>query len=179
MDSREASHMASNELLGHYLNDHLAGSVTGLNLAEKIEADNAGTPLGQSMGELVADIGADKATLEDLMAQLGVEKSRVKQTGGWVAEKLSGLRFSDKVTGSDALSRLMQMEMLSVGIEGKLGLWRALQAVAGSGPRPGQLGTGGQPGDIVDLDRLIHRAQDQLEKLESHRLEAAIAAFEE
>ncbi|MBA3267336.1 MAG: hypothetical protein H0T70_03635 [Acidimicrobiia bacterium] len=171
--------MASNELLGHYLNDHLAGSVTGLNLAEQIETENAGTPLGQSMGELVADIGADKATLEHLMEQLGVDKSSVKQTSGWVAEKLSRLRFNDRVTGSEALSRLMEMEMLSVGIEGKLGLWRALQAVAGSGAHPGQLGKGGQPGDVVDLDRLIHRAQDQLEKLESHRLEAAIAAFEE
>ncbi len=169
--------MASNELLGHYLNDHLAGSVTGLNLAEKIEADNAGTPLGQSMGELVADIGADKATLEDLMAQLGVEKSRVKQTGGWVAEKLSGLKFSDKVTGSDALSRLMQMEMLSIGIEGKLALWRSLQAVAGSARRPGELGAATGQGSSVDLDQLIHRAQDQLDKLESHRLEAAVAAF--
>jgi len=171
--------MASNELLGHYLNDHLGGSVTGLELAEKLEADNAGTPLGQSMSQLVADIGADKATLEDLMDQLGVEKSRLKQTSGWAAEKLSRLRFNDKVTGSGALSRLLQLEMLSVGIEGKLGLWRALQAVAGAGPDPEQLGTGGQPGEVVDLDRLVQRAQDQLDTLEPHRLEAAVAAFQE
>jgi hypothetical protein len=158
--------VASNELLGHYLNDHLAGAVAGCDLAEQIEAGQAGTPLGESMSELVADIKADRITLETLMEQLGVDKSRLKQTGGWVAEKLTKVRFSDTVTGSEALSRLMQLEMLCVGVEGKRALWRALQAVAGS-----------QPSGILDLDGLVHRAQDQIDRLERHRLTAAIDAF--
>lgn len=169
--------MASNELLGHYLNDHLAGSVAGCDLAGRIEAENTGTPLGQFMSELVADIKADQSTLEELMEQLAVDKSRLKQAGGWMAEKLTRLRLNDKLTGSKALSRLMQMEMLSIGIEGKLALWRSLQAVAGSARRPGELGAATGQGSSVDLDQLIHRAQDQLEKLESHRREAAVAAF--
>ncbi len=96
--------VASNELLGHYLNDHLAGAVAGCDLAEQIEAGQAGTPLGESMSELVADIKADRITLETLMEQLGVDKSRLKQTGGWLAEKLTRVRFSDTVTGGEALS---------------------------------------------------------------------------
>jgi len=171
----EGTGVASNELLGHYLNDHLAGAVAGCDLAEQIEAGQAGTPLGESMTELVADIKADRATLETLMEQLGVDKSRLKQTGGWVAEKVTRVRFSDTVTGSEALSRLMQLEMLCIGVEGKRALWRALQAVAGS--EGGALGAGSQQSGILDLDGLVNRAQDQIDRLESHRLTAAIDAF--
>ena len=165
----------SNELLGHYLNDHLAGAVAGCDLAEQIEAAQVGTPLGGAMGELVADIRADRITLEALMEELGVDKSRLKQTGGWVAEKLTRIRFSDTVTGSEALSRLMQLEMLCIGVEGKLALWKALQAVFPSGS--GVVGVSTQPSGIVDVDQLVGRAQDQVERLESHRLRAAIDAF--
>lgn len=42
----------SNELLGHYLNDHLAGAVAGCDLAEQIEAAHVGTPLGGAMSDL-------------------------------------------------------------------------------------------------------------------------------
>lgn len=157
--------MAAKELLGHYLNDHLAGSVAGRDLAEQVAEENAGTPVGQVMSELLGDIDADQSTLEELMERLGVDKSRLKQAGGWMAEKLTRLRLNDKITGSESLSRLMQMEMLSVGIEGKLALWRSLQALRF------------QHGDVVDFDRLAQRAQDQLERLEPYRLEAAVDAF--
>jgi hypothetical protein len=40
----------------------LAGAVAGCDLAEQIEAGQAGTPLGESMSELVADIKADRIT---------------------------------------------------------------------------------------------------------------------
>ena len=38
-----------NELLGVYLNDHLAGSSAGLELAEKLRDNNQGTALGDVM----------------------------------------------------------------------------------------------------------------------------------
>ncbi len=41
----------------------------------------------------------------------------------------------------------MQMEMLSIGIEGKLALWRTLQEVASSDPRLRTIGTGAQQVD--------------------------------
>ncbi len=59
----------------------------------------------------------------------------------------------------------MQMETLSVGIEGKLALWQSMQSLRFP------------QGDIADPDRLVRRAQDQLERLEPHRIDAAVAAF--
>lgn len=68
-----------------------------------------------------------------------------------MAEKLTRVRFSDTVTGSEALSRLIQLEMLCIGVEGKLALWKALQAVFPS--EPGVVGVSTQPSGIVDLDQ--------------------------
>jgi hypothetical protein len=155
--------MPSKELLGAYLNDHLAGSAAGIELAEKLHANNQGTSFGAVLQTLAAEIKEDRATLEGLMERLGIEKSAVKQATGWIFEKLSRVRFDRRLTGSSDLARLLETETLSLGIEGKLVMWRALQLV-------GDL-------DAAELDRLAGRARRQREALEPYRLEAAAAAF--
>jgi hypothetical protein len=159
--------MASNELLGVYLNDHLAGSAAGLELAEKLRDNNQGTELGNVMAALHHDIEQDRATLEELMAQLGVARHPVKEAAGWVLERLSRLRLNPALTGSADLTRLLETEALALGIEGKLSMWLALKEAAVGDPR--LAGT--------DLDRLIERARDQRRTLEPHRLAAALHSF--
>lgn len=159
--------MATNELLAAYLNDHLAGSTAGRDLAAKLADDNKGTPLGAVMVGLLADIEADRTTLEQLVDGLGIERQSLKQAAGWTAEKLSRLRFSRSVTGSAALSQLLEMEMLSMGVHGKRALWRSLDQVSGADPRLAEL----------DFDALSQRAQDQLGRLETQRLAAAAKAL--
>ncbi len=154
----------STSTLSAYLNDHLAGSKAGIDLAESCRADNEGTPLGDVMARLVTEIEEDRATLEDLMSRLGVEHGRVKQAGAWVMEKLGRVRFAEHITGSEATSRLMQLEALSLGIEGKRLLWKALQELA----QAGSLRFVGP-----DLAALIARAESQRARIEPFRLEAA------
>ena len=159
--------MASNELLGVYLNDHLAGSAAGSELAEKLRDNNQGSELGNVMAALHRDILQDRATLEELMARLEVEHHPVKDAAGWVLEKLSRLRLNPALTGSAELTRLLETEALSLGIEGKLAMWLALkEAAAGDRRLAG-----------ADFDRLIERARGQRRALEPHRLAAALAAF--
>jgi uncharacterized protein (UPF0147 family) len=153
--------------LATYLSDHLAGAVAGLELATKLSDDNAGTPLGDALGGLRADIDADKATLERLMEDVGVPRSPVKRAGATVIEKLGRLRFHEQVTGSGALSRLLEMESLAVGIQGKEALWRALAAVAPSRPEL----------SAVPLEELAERARQQRATLEPLRLAAAQEAL--
>ena len=47
--------MPSNDLLGIYLNDHLAGSAAGLELAEKLRDKNQGTEARQHHGGRAPD----------------------------------------------------------------------------------------------------------------------------
>ena len=159
--------MASNELLGVYLNDHLAGSTAGLELAEKLRDNNQGTELGNVMAALHRDIEHDKATLEELMARLEVEQHPVKEAAGWLLERLSRLRLNPALTGSTELTRLLETEALSLGIEGKLAMWLALKEAAASDQR--LAGT--------DYDRLIERARGQRRTLEPHRVAAAARSF--
>ena len=159
--------MSSNELLGVYLNEHLAGSAAGTELAEKLRDNNQGTELGNTMAALHRDIEQDRAALEELMARLEVERHPVKEAAGWLLERLSRLRLNPALTGSAELTRLLETEALSLGIEGKLAMWLALKEHAPRDPRLA----------ATDLDRLVERARSQRRTLEPHRIAAALRAF--
>lgn len=155
--------MATSAAMAAYLNDHLAGAMMGVDLAKSCHARHQGTPLGDFLGQLVDDIEADREALEELMARLGAERSQVKRATGWVAEKLSRVALAPQVTGSAEASSLLQVEALSLGIEGKHDLWLALQAVA---EEDEQLGG-------ADLGVLAERARSQRAGLEQHRTDLA------
>jgi hypothetical protein len=159
--------MAPDKLIDVYLNDHLAGAAAGVDLARKLAGDTAGTPLKAFLDGLVAEIDADRHALEDVMKRLGVERQTLKQAGAWLTEKVGRLRFSEPVTGSHELTLLMEMETLSLGIEGKMSMWQTVRETRAADPRLAG----------VDLDGLIKRAQDQAERLEPCRREAATRAF--
>ena len=159
--------MASDEALTAYLNDHLAGSAAGVELAEKLRDNNQGTELGRAMVALHHDISEDRDTLESLLGQLELDRHAVKEAAGWMLEKVSRLRLNPALTGSAELTRLMETEALSLGIEGKLAMWLALKEAAATDPS--LAGT--------DYDRLIERARSQRGALEPHRLAAAAAAL--
>jgi hypothetical protein len=113
------------------------------------------------------DIVQDRDALEELMRHLDLERHPVKEAAGWVLEKVSRLRLNPALTGSTELTRLMETEALSLGIEGKLSMWRALREAAAGDPRLAA---------AADYDRLIERARGQRRTLEPHRLAAAVAS---
>ena len=155
------------KLLNIYLNDHLAGAAAGLELAKRCRSSNTGTPLASFLDGLIADIEADKEELETLMSALGAPTDRLKQTAAWVGEKAGRLKLNGQITGYSPLSRLIELEGLSLGVEGKMSLWRSLKEIAGYDSRIA----------TFDLDRLEKRAIEQREELEVHRREAARTAF--
>ncbi len=109
----------SDRLLPIYLNDHLAGSVVGVELARRARASNAGTKLGEALAEICAEIEADRETLRAVMDRLQVAQSRVKPTGAWLAEKLGRLKLNGQLHGYSPLSRVVELEGLCVGVAGK------------------------------------------------------------
>jgi hypothetical protein len=69
--------MGSIDLLGIYLNDHLGGSIAGVEVAEKLRSRNEGTPFGAALAGLVLEVKEDRATLEHLMDRLGIERNHL------------------------------------------------------------------------------------------------------
>jgi hypothetical protein len=150
-----------------YLNDHMAGAMLGSELAEQIRDRHEGTPLGDLMGSIAAQIEEDRQTLIDLMEQMNVSRNPFKQASGWLAEKASRVKFSGLTSGEPDQSAFMALESLTLGVAGKACLWRALKEVASQYP----------PLASTDLDELIERAEAQHATLERERLAAGIRAL--
>ena len=159
--------MIERRLLAIYLNDHLAGATGGVELARRARASNRGAKLGEALVEICAEIEADRATLERVMEQLEVKRDSAKVAGAWAAEKLGRLKLNGRLTGYSPLSRVIELEMLHIGITGKIQLWQALQETQSA-----KLAQFGLPG-------LIERAVTQRATVERLRLDATREAFAE
>ena len=107
-----------------YLNDHLAGAMLGSDLAEQLQKENEGTPLGELMATLAPRIEEDRQTLIDLMERMGTSKNPVKQATTWLAEKTSRAKFGGLTSGEPEVGTFMAVEALTLGVEGKASLWR-------------------------------------------------------
>jgi hypothetical protein len=155
----------SDRYLAIYLNDHLAGSVAGVELARRARASNEGTETGAVLAEVCAEIEADRETLREAMRCLEVGEDRVKPVLGWVGEKLGRLKPNGQLRGYSPLSRVLELEGLMIGIAGKRMLWRSL----------GDSCKARLPD--LDLAALEARAEAQQRRIESLHLKAAKVAF--
>jgi hypothetical protein len=151
--------------LGIYLNDHLGGSTVGLELAKRIRDENEGTELGAFMDPLVEEIAEDRQTLRDFMDVIEAGPDHFKVAGGWIAEKLGRLKLNGRLIGYSPLSRVVGLEALSLGVEGKRLMWVALLET-----QPERFGA-------ERLRELIGRAERQRVGVEEHRRSAARETF--
>jgi hypothetical protein len=159
--------MLDRKLLGIYLNDHLAGSTAGLELAKRTRGSNADTDYGDVLERIAREIEEDREALQRLMDKLEVKRDHPKVLAGWVAEKLGRLKPNGQLTGYSPLSRLVELEGLALGISGKLSLWDSLTEVAGEDARL----------DREELTHLAERAERQRSEVWRLRQRAAREAF--
>ena len=153
--------------LATYLHDHHAGSVLAINLLESLRDQHDGEPLGTFARELLVEIEADQAVLDDLAERVGAKSSGFKEAAAWLAERITRLKLGRNAAGP--LGTLEALELLSLGILGKVALWRALETIADTDARL----------DGIDLKSLILRAQAQHLLVEERRLEVAGTALRE
>ena len=161
--------MSAAEHLATYLNDHLGGAATGVEMARRLAEESRHEPDGPDLARIADAIAEDRETLRGLVEKLGASANPVKQAVGWVAEKAQRLGVSEILTRNAALTRMLQAETLSLGIEGKRNLWLALREVVATHPPLAEL----------DLAALAERAREQRERVEAYRLAMARRAFSE
>lgn len=148
------------------MNDHLAGSTVGLELAKRAAASNRDEQeFGPALERIRDEIAADKATLEAVMDELDVGRDRLKPVGAWIAEKVGRLKPNGHLRGYSPLSRLIELEGLYVGISGKARLWGVLEAAV-SARVPG-----------TDFAALAERADRQRTEVEQLQTKAAKIAL--
>ena len=148
-----------------YIRDHLAGAKAALDLLGALQTEHAGKEFGDFCADLLIEIEADQGTLKDLAARLGDESISFKETVAWLASKVSQFKVGRHAAGD--LGVLEALEILTLGIHGKLALWRALEACSAENEALRGL----------DYSLLIDRARSQQSQTEARRLEAARAAL--
>jgi hypothetical protein len=137
------------------LRDHHAASAGGVALARRA--------MGPSH-PLAKQIARDRETLEEMMGQLEVAPSATKVGFVRMAELLGRLKLNGRLFKHSPLSRIIELELLVVGIRGKEALWTALQ-------RAGLSFQG------IDLDALAESARAQAREVDELRLSAVANTF--
>lgn len=105
--------------------------------------------------------------LREVMSRLGVSPDRAKQGFALLGERLGRLKPNGQLTGYSPLSRLIEIEGLTLGVAGKLELWRSLKAAPGL---EDQL-------EGIDLTGLARQAESQRERLQKLHDRAAVEAL--
>ena len=159
----------SKQHLAIYLKDHLAGSEAGLEILEHIESAHGVGRIADITTRIRGEIEGERKVLARLLAQLDASTSVPRRVAGWMSEKALELKLIADDPGNGALRLFEAVEAIKLGVHGKLGLWKALEANAQQIP---VLAT-------VDYAVLIKQAEEQETLLEILRLEASRAAFAE
>lgn len=146
-----------------YLNDHLAGSTGGVNLARRLARSHRGTAAGPPLERVATEIAQDRDELREIMAELDVSISRYKSVLTWVGERLGRLKPNGRLLRRAPLSPVLELELMMLGVEGKAAGWRALRTT--------------QLVDPARIDELLDRADQQSSTLEVLRVRAAGEVF--
>ena len=159
--------MTNDKLLGVYLSDHVAGSTSAINLAKRAIDRNEGNRYARELAEICDEIEEDIGVAHSIADRLDVQPSRIKRVIAWLGERAARLKLNGRIGDYSPLSRLVEIEALTMGVTGKLQLWRSLQAGPGDDPRL----------RAIDLDELIRRAEGQRQRLELIHQDAAREAL--
>ena len=151
--------------LDSYLNDHVAGSVSALELLEHAIKVHKDKPLGAFFSDIEAEIRADQKTLRDVMDSLGIQESNLRKAGAWAVEKVGRARLMIAGDEPGGHGLILIFEALIMGVLGKKLMWRAVDAVNLS-----QLSG-------YDFQELQRRAEQQIERLEAERIRALEQTF--
>lgn len=151
--------------LDSYLNDHLAGSVSALEVIAHWMEVCKGERLGSFFAQTEREIKADQDTLRDVMRTLGVEESRMRKAGAWAAEKVGRARLIIAGDEPDSLGFVLTLEGLIMGVTGKKLMWAALDTAKLL------------PVNTYNFEQLQLRAEEQIERIEAERRSAVCQAF--
>jgi hypothetical protein len=148
--------------LSTYLKDHLAGARFALSLLDDL-LDHEQTDYATLLRELRGEIETDRSMLLGLLHESDESESLPKELLAKLGEKAARL----KLPVTSELGRFESIELLSLGVLGKLALWRTMEAL-----RPELIAFNEVP--VVDL---ISRARSQHDRLEQLRIKLARQLF--
>ncbi|MEO5821561.1 MAG: hypothetical protein ABIT71_13760 [Vicinamibacteraceae bacterium] len=151
-----------------YLREHLTGSDAAIQVVERLRLAHAGTQEGRLFASLFDEFREEREIVRVLLAQAGASPLSIKrlagQAGGAVMTLAAGGERGD-------LSLFRTLEGLSVGVQGKRCLWRALQSLLGDQPIPSAR-------SLAGLETMAVRQWDAIEERRRALVAATFATLE-
>ena len=155
------------QMLGIYLNDHLALATAAADLGERSHASNRDGALGALLARLRDELAAERETLLDVMQRLDVRRDRLKELAGWAGEKGGRLKLNGRLFSYSPMSRVTELDALTLLVSAERSLWRGLQAALGDDERLAGL----------DLPARAAAAEARLAAIDDHRDAAVVTAM--
>jgi len=147
-----------------YLREHLAGSDMAIRVVHRLNAAQHGAEDGRLFRYLAKEFEEDRSAVRAVLTHLGASGRSIKRVAG-VA---SGTVLSVTAGGDPGdLSLLRTLEGLSIGVQGKRCMWRALQNLR---PMPSTV-------PHVDFVELEAKAVRQWEAIEERRRDLVPRTF--
>ncbi len=140
-----------------YLHDHLAGTRFAINLLESLRGEQQQVAVRRLADEMLFEIEEDRQVLDHLATKIGKPQNTLKEGAAWLAQKASLWKLGND---GSSIGTFEAVETLSLGILGKLALWRALRVL--------------QPNEPIlfetNLEELCKRAERQFFRVERLRI---------
>lgn len=152
--------------LATYLHDHLAGSHFAVKLLGSLHDQYEDEPLGQFAHTLCVDLKQDQEILEQIIRDVGEAHFDLTEAIGWFTERASQFKLHRDSSGA-GLGTYEAIEAITLGIRGKLALWKALPEIRNYDAR------------IPDrnFSALAERAEEQYGRAEQQRLNLVPETF--
>ncbi|MGZ4466064.1 MAG: hypothetical protein ACXVWU_05210 [Nocardioides sp.] len=151
------------DLLGIYLDDHLAALTGGAGLARRAARNQAARPWGPELATVASVLDSDRRALHELAVRLGTPAARPKAALAWAGERAGRLKLNGHLFSHSPLSDVTELEGLVLVTRLAAGCWHVLAEVATSDDRL----------DAEDLGTRLTRATELADQvMELHRREA-------
>jgi hypothetical protein len=137
-----------------YLRDHLSGSEVAIRVVHRLASTHENADDRALFRRLAKEFEEDRSVVRALLTRFGASERSLKRAGGFA----SGLVLSVTAGGEPGdLSLLRTWEALSIGVQGKRCMWRALQNLNPMAAR-------GFDTDFVELEAKAVRQWEAIEE---------------
>jgi hypothetical protein len=155
------------DLLGVYVNDHMAAATGGVELVSRMLSRHSGSPYEPHLEKLLDELREERSAHVAMAGALGIPVRTYKQLGTWVAEKLSRAKLNGRLLSRSPLSDLVEFEFIATAVLAKRAGFETLLELAAVEPRL----------DRALLERLVTQADEQHQWLADARREVAARVF--
>lgn len=118
-------------LLHTYLSDHATGAAGARARIHKMAKWYAESPIGPDLARIARQLDDEYDHLTGLIDTFGFRQPVAKRATARAGEFVGRLKANGRVLGGSPMTPLLELELLTSGVNGKHGLWQTLHDYAG------------------------------------------------